>query len=61
MWFFCFYSGTEKNGGKFLLADVLALIVIGSMAIVGESTFVGDILLMIALVLLWGFLFNSLE
>jgi len=44
-----------------LLADVLALIVIGSMAIVGESTFVGDILLMIALVLLWGFLFNSLE
>ncbi len=44
-----------------MLADVLALIVIGSMAIVGESTFVGDILLMIALVLLWGFLFNSLE
>lgn len=54
----------KRTMGKFSLADVLTLIVIGSMAksaIVGDSESVGDILLMIALILIWGFLFNSLE
>lgn len=42
----------KRTAGKFSLADMLTLIVIGSMTktgIVGDSTSVGDIVLMIAI------------
>lgn len=54
----------KRTAGKFSLADLLTLIVIGSMAksgIVGDSTSVGDIVLMIALILIWDYVLNSLE
>lgn len=54
----------KRTAGKFSLADLVTLIVIGSMAksgIVGDSTSVGDIVLMIALVLIWDYTLNSLE
>lgn len=54
----------KRTAGKFSLADLLTLIVIGSMAksgIVGDSTSVGDIVLMIALVVIWDYVLNSLE
>jgi len=54
----------KRTTGKFSLADMLVLIVIGSMAksgIVADSTSVGDIVLMIVLVILWDYVFNALE
>lgn len=54
----------KRTAGKFSLADLLTLIVIGSMAksgIVGDSSSVGDIVLMIALILIWDYVLNSLE
>ena len=53
-----------RTTGKISLADMLVLIVIGSMAktgIVADSTSVGDIVLMIALVVGWSYVFNALE
>lgn len=50
--------------GKFSLADMLTLIIIGSIAktgIVGDSESMGDIVLMIAFVLIWDYIFNLLE
>lgn len=54
----------KRTAGKFSLADLLTLIIIGSMAktgIVGDSTSAGDVVLMIAFVLLWDYILNSLE
>ncbi len=54
----------KRTSGKFSLADMLTLIVIGSMAktgIVGDSTSMADIILMIALVLIWDYVLNLLE
>ncbi len=54
----------KRTAGKFSIADLLTLIVIGSMAksgIVGDSTSVGDIVLMIAFVLIWDYVLNALE
>ncbi len=54
----------KRTMGRFSLADMLTLIIIGSVAksgIVGDSTSVGDIVLMIAIVLFWDYLFNVLE
>jgi uncharacterized membrane protein YcaP (DUF421 family) len=53
-----------RTTGRFSLADVLVLIIIGSMAksgIVADSKSVGDIVLMIALVLIWDYVLNLLE
>lgn len=55
---------TKPTMGKFSLEGMLTLIVIDSIAktsIVGGSTSVADIILMIAFVLLWNFIINSLE
>lgn len=54
----------KRTMGRFSLADMLTLIIIGSVAksgIVGDSTSVGDIVLMIAVVLLWDYIFNVFE
>ncbi len=54
----------KRNAGHISPNDLLTLIVIGGMgtdAIMGGSTSVGDILLMIGLVVAWGYVFDLLE
>ena len=54
----------KRNAGHISPNDLLTLIVIGGMgtdAIMGGSTSLGDILLMIALIIAWGYAFDLLE
>lgn len=54
----------KRNAGGISPNDMLTLIVVGGMAtdaIMGGSTSVGDVLLMIGLVLAWGYVFDLLE
>src|SRR5690606_15464325 len=54
----------KRKTGHLSPNDMLSLIVIGGMgtdAIMGGSTSLGDILLMIALIVGWGYLFDIIE
>lgn len=54
----------KRMFGEFSLADMLTLIIIGSMAktgIVGDSKSIVEIVLLIAIVLIWDYIFNLLE
>lgn len=54
----------KRNAGHISPNDLLTLIILGGMgtdAIMGGSSSVGDILLMIALVVGWGYLLDLLE
>lgn len=54
----------KRTIGNFSLADILTLIILGSIAqkgIVGDSNSVGDIALIIVIVLIWDYVLNSLE
>lgn len=54
----------KRNAGHISPNDMLTLIVIGTMgtdAIIGGSTSVGDILLMIGLIIGWGYVLDALE
>ncbi len=54
----------KRNAGNISPNDILTLIVIGGMgtdAIMGGSESVGDILLMIGLVIAWGYVIDFLE
>jgi uncharacterized membrane protein YcaP (DUF421 family) len=54
----------KRNAGHISSNDLLTLIVIGGIgtdAIMGGSTSVGDLLLMVGLVLAWGYLLDILE
>jgi uncharacterized membrane protein YcaP (DUF421 family) len=54
----------KRNAGHISPNDLLTLIVIGGMgtdAIMGGSTSVGDVLLMIGLVVAWGYVFDLME
>lgn len=54
----------KRNAGHISPNDMLTLIVIGTMgtnAIMGGSTSVGDILLMIGLIIAWGYALDALE
>lgn len=54
----------KRNAGHISPNDMLTLVVIGTMAtdaILGGSTSVGDILLMIGLIIGWGYALDALE
>lgn len=54
----------KRNAGHISPNDMLTLIVIGGMgtdAITGGSTSVSDILLMVGLIVGWGYLFDAIE
>lgn len=54
----------KRNAGHISPNDMLTLVVIGTMAtdaILGGSTSVGDILLMIGLIIGWGYVLDALE
>lgn len=54
----------KRNAGNISPNDMLVLVVIGSLAagaIMGDSTSAGDLLLMILVVLLWGYVLDILE
>ena len=54
----------KRNAGHISPNDMLTLIIIGGMgtdAIMGGSTSVGDLLLMVGLVLAWGYVLDALE
>jgi uncharacterized membrane protein YcaP (DUF421 family) len=54
----------KRNAGHISPNDMLVLIVVGAMgadAITGGSYSIGDILMMIAVVLVWGYILDALE
>lgn len=54
----------KRNAGSISPNDILTLVVIGGLAtdaIMGGSTSVGDILLMIGLIVGWGYVFDLVE
>lgn len=54
----------KRNAGHISPNDILTLVVVGGMgtdAIMGGSTSVGDILLLIAIVIAWAYLLDNLE
>lgn len=54
----------KRNAGHISPNDLLTLIVIGGLAtdaMTGGSTSIGDILLLIAIILFWGYLLDQLE
>jgi uncharacterized membrane protein YcaP (DUF421 family) len=55
---------SKRNAGHLSPNDILTLVIIGGLgtdAIVGGSTSAGDILLLIVIVVGWGYLLDSLE